>query len=681
MKAGAGRLHRPALDGLRAIAVLSVIAYHFGFTWVPGGFLGVDIFFVLSGYLITSVLLGEYEATRRIAFTDFWARRVRRLLPALLLLLLAASVWVYWFAPVETWMARRRDLLWTLFYGANWHFIDTSQDYFARYTGASPLLHTWSLAIEEQFYLLWPMVFFAMVRILRARRWLMVATCVVAVLASTIRMATLYDSAGISRAYYGTDGRAQELLVGAALALLPKAAVSHVRFRPLPTVLGATFAAVAASFLVLLHDRTPVYYRGGSLVFALVVAGFIWIIELAPSGALALALSMHPLPWIGRISYGLYLWHWYVLVVVTNSSPAMRLSLTFGASALSFYIVEHPVREGRTPWVRGSVVRLAVVTPIVVAFTAVVVTRATTPTATLRVTAEATPTSAATGTGGTSPDFDQHLDVPLQEALEDHSDVECPKTSDSVSFDWCVRHQGSTGRPVLATIGDSMARAWRPGFEAEGAKRNFSFIQAAWGGCTISGTALAQIDPTTLTDFDITCREDAASTVESMIEQAHPNVLIMSERGAAISPLREDDAWVSVLSDQHDRALVVGYVTVLGRFLEHVDKIVLVETNQDGLPVGCVEQNAAPGHRCSQRSSNVEAIERFNGVLQSVADRFPGRVSVISLADLVCPGGSCLAMRDGMLIRYDGQHYTATFSRWLGPHLVDRIDEATGLRF
>ena len=143
--------YRPALDGLRAVAVLAVISYHFGYSWLPGGFLGVDLFFVLSGYLITRLLLIEHERTGRVNLAGFWVRRVRRLLPALLLLILAVSAWVYRVAPVETWLARRNDMFSTLFYRANWHFIDTSQNYFAQYTGASPLLHTWSLAIEEQF--------------------------------------------------------------------------------------------------------------------------------------------------------------------------------------------------------------------------------------------------------------------------------------------------------------------------------------------------------------------------------------------------------------------------------------------------------------------------------------------------------------------------------------------------
>ena len=132
-------------------------------------------------------------------------------------------------------------------------------------------------------------------------------------------------------------------------------------------------------------------------------------------------------------------------------------------------------------------------------------------------------------------------------------------------------------------------------------------------------------------------------------------------------------------SQLNDQALVDGYVAVLGRFLERVGHIVLIDTNQDGLPIGCVRQTLRG--ECAQLQPNVEAIDRFNGVLHTVAQRFPGRVSVISLADLVCPGGTCLPIRDGMLIRYDGQHYTATFSRWLGPQLMDRIDQAAGVGF
>jgi peptidoglycan/LPS O-acetylase OafA/YrhL len=153
-----GRIrYRPALDGVRAVAVLAVIGYHLG-SHLPGGFLGVDIFFVLSGYLITALLLQQRSRSRSVDFAGFWARRARRLLPALLILVTTVAVVTGHSASVATFSARRADLLSTIFYFANWHFIAVGQSYFAHFSGTSPLEHMWSLSIEEQFYLVWPLV-------------------------------------------------------------------------------------------------------------------------------------------------------------------------------------------------------------------------------------------------------------------------------------------------------------------------------------------------------------------------------------------------------------------------------------------------------------------------------------------------------------------------------------------
>jgi peptidoglycan/LPS O-acetylase OafA/YrhL len=158
---------RPALDGLRALAVSGVAIYHFGggaVSWLPGGFLGVDLFFVLSGYLITGLLLAEYAKRGRIDLLGFWVRRLRRLAPALLLVLLAVTAYIWWDTPPDAYPARRLDLFWTVGYLANWHLIATSETYFAAYTTASPLRHAWSLAVEEQFYFVWPTVLFLLLR-------------------------------------------------------------------------------------------------------------------------------------------------------------------------------------------------------------------------------------------------------------------------------------------------------------------------------------------------------------------------------------------------------------------------------------------------------------------------------------------------------------------------------------
>ncbi|MGH9206800.1 MAG: acyltransferase family protein, partial [Acidimicrobiales bacterium] len=215
------RQHLPALDGLRAIAVAAVIVYHFNFGWAAGGYLGVDLFFVLSGFLITGLLIEERMATGGISLPRFWARRARRLFPALLVVLGAIVLYAVAGGPNIDPNALRGDVLGTLFYVANWHFIAVDNPYFAPFATPSPLEHTWSLAIEEQFYVVWPLVVLLLAKLGGRdwRRFTMVSTVVLA-LASVVDMAMrAHGSGDVSRAYFGTDSRAFELMVGAFLAL------------------------------------------------------------------------------------------------------------------------------------------------------------------------------------------------------------------------------------------------------------------------------------------------------------------------------------------------------------------------------------------------------------------------------------------------------------------------------
>src|SRR3954452_6670592 len=210
----------PGLDGLRGIAVIAVLLFHGGVTWATGGFLGVDMFFVLSGFLITSLLLEERWRTGTIGLSHFWSRRARRLLPALLLLLAAMAAYATW-VPTDTPLgALRRDVLATLAYVSNWHFILDGGSYFARNAPPSPLRHTWSLAIEEQFYVLWPLLFIAVAR--GKHRLTKLAVFIgVGIAASIGAMAYLYHpGADSSRVYYGTDTRAHVILIGCGLAVL-----------------------------------------------------------------------------------------------------------------------------------------------------------------------------------------------------------------------------------------------------------------------------------------------------------------------------------------------------------------------------------------------------------------------------------------------------------------------------
>jgi peptidoglycan/LPS O-acetylase OafA/YrhL len=446
--------YRPALDGVRAVAVVAVIAYHVT-SVLPAGFLGVDVFFVLSGYLITTLLLRERLAHGRVRFAEFWARRARRLLPAALLLLAVTALVTAYDAPVATFDERRADLISTLLYAANWHFIATDQSYFATFAGVSPLRHMWSLAIEEQFYVAWPLIVAAAMTSPTARRdpaklalWVLAAA-----VASAVLMAAMYDAENPSRSYFGTDTRAHALLVGCVLAvvvaarpqLLAAPAARKLAERAWPIVVGL----LAAAF-VTFSDQGGVYYHGGSLLFALAVAALLWVVEAAPRSVLAALLSTAPFRWVGMTSYGLYLWHWPILVWIGDpragfdplSTQVAEIGLTVTAAAASFYLLERPIRAGRAPWIGTSRRRLVIATVIsfeLVWFAAVMST---------------TITSSNSA---------------IARGLKDLSDTPCPAGSPAVGtagrFSWCFRTAAtSTGDgTVIATIGDSTARALDPG--------------------------------------------------------------------------------------------------------------------------------------------------------------------------------------------------------------------------
>ncbi len=342
----------PALDGIRALAVIAVVLYHADLSWASGGFLGVDLFFVVSGYLITTLLVREYDATGGLDLVDFWARRVRRLLPALVALVGVVIVVSRW---VETESAglngTRADAAATLLYVANWWNIAEQTSYFALFVEPSPLLHTWSLAIEEQWYLVWPLVLWLWARS-RVRAATAAVACGCVALASVAIMALVADVDDPSRAFFGTDSRGQSLLVGATLAFWmvrdPRRTEPSVR-RSVGLVGLVGFVVMA----VAVRDTDFWMYRGGFFIAAALSAMLIWGVRGWPDSSLATVLSLRPLPAIGRMSYGIYLWHWPIFVWLDiertglegASLLLMRLAVTGVVAAVSFWVIENPIRK------------------------------------------------------------------------------------------------------------------------------------------------------------------------------------------------------------------------------------------------------------------------------------------------------------------------------------------------
>lgn len=352
------RPYMPGLDGLRALAVFAVIAYHLDLPWAPGGLLGVCIFFVLSGYLITDILLDQWNHSRSINLKEFWLGRARRLLPALLTMLGGVLLWLYLYDPSRL-SSLWNEALAAVFSFSNWWLIFHQVSYFDSFGPPSPLGHLWSLAVEGQFYLVWPLLLGLGLCYLR-RPSILIGTIMALLIASAAAMAVIYQP-GLdpNRVYYGTDTRAFALLIGAVLALLwpsRKLSVnlSSRQCRKLDATGGAALLAVLA-MIGLSNQYQSFLYYGGLLLFSIIAAVLVAVLA-HPAGRLGRLLGIRPLRWLGVWSYGIYLWHYPVIALTspvvntggTNIGLAiMQTFLCIILAAVSWYFIEEPIRHGK----------------------------------------------------------------------------------------------------------------------------------------------------------------------------------------------------------------------------------------------------------------------------------------------------------------------------------------------
>ncbi|HEY6319362.1 MAG TPA: acyltransferase family protein [Acidimicrobiia bacterium] len=633
--------YQPALDGLRALAVGAVIAYHLNVGWSPGGFLGVDMFFVLSGFLITSLLLAEWGKSGKIRFGAFWAGRARRLLPALLLMLAAVTAYAAATLPADQLGQLRGDALSTLFYGANWRFIAVGQSYFALFSTASPLRHMWSLAIEEQFYLVWPLVVFACLRLARGRRWLLGAVCAVGMVASALTMAAVYTSSNPSRAFYGTDSRAQLILIGGLLAIV------LARWSPRSTgsralVHGAGLIGMAYCFWAwaAISDVASWMYGGGFFVFGLAVAAVIASVMQPARGrsTLQAALSVPPLVWVGRISYGLYLWHWPIIVFATQQRTGLsgwqlalfQVGLTFLIATLSFYLVELPIRTGRMPWRRVGVVLPTAFVSTGLAIVLLTVNAAPLP-AYLR-----TPTNV------------------LAEARRGPMQVGA---------------NGQTNRVVTATntpprgllvVGDSLAVSLLPGLERVASADRLTLATGAVDGCgLLTGSPL---DP----NNQLYPWSDACSNAVPLIESravfnSNPSIVL----------------WVSGAWDERDR-IVNGQEIQIGTaqgdkvMLQLMDESVHRLTANGAHLVIVLTAPEPPNTSLAADPSRNRRTVELDAVLRQYA-KIHG-IPVVALAPLLCAKGPpCPSVVEHLVMRPDGYHFSADASFWIAQRIAPRL--------
>ncbi|MCH3967980.1 MAG: acyltransferase [Atopobiaceae bacterium] len=350
------RSHRnPSIEGLRAVAIVSIVLYHLGTTWLPSGHMGVVIFFVLTGYLVSCSLMREHARTGAVAPARFWLRRLRRVWPAMaVMVVVVCALCVLLDHVLLTKM--RPDIIPSLAFASNWSYIVRGVSYFQQIGGPSPLTHLWFLGVSEQLCLVWPLVMLLVLRHGGAHVWARRA-CLAGAVASALLMAVLYDpAADSSRVYYGTDTRAFAFLLGAWLAFAwPVGGRPRVRV-PSQRVVGACGAAAATALvamMVLVPSTSDALYRGGMLLVAALTVVLLAALQV-PGSAMARVLSARPLAWLGSRSFGIYLWHYPIIQLLgagTTEAPwwlkALAVALSVGAAELSWRLVERPFAEGR----------------------------------------------------------------------------------------------------------------------------------------------------------------------------------------------------------------------------------------------------------------------------------------------------------------------------------------------
>ena len=636
-----GLRYMPALDGLRAVAVVAVLCYHADVGWASGGYFGVDAFFVLSGFLITSLLLVEWDRDGRIDLGAFWARRARRLLPALGLVLLAVVAYAAWIAqPVELRQLRASALS-TIGYVANWHQILSEQSYFEQFAAPSPLRHTWSLAIEEQFYLVWPLLVLGVLCLRRGSVRALAGLCAVLAAGSAVWMAVLFDpDTDPSRVYYGTDTRLQSLAIGALLATVAarKGAVEGRVGRVL--LHGAALGAAAALALVwtTTSDRDAWQYRGGFAATALLVAVVIAsVTQPEHRGPLGAVLSLRPLRWVGTISYGLYLWHWPVYVFLDEARTgrtggalvALRLAVTFAVSTVSYALVERPVRHG--VW-RGWTVRFA--TPAAPTALAVAVVVAT--------------------SGAAAPAF---RDVQA-------SDLEPPQPVAARRADAATTAE----KPLrVMLVGDSVADSLGPGLERVAREHDFVLWNASVPGCGIA-TDVGDRWFGEWRGVEPRCLPGWRERWPAQLAEFRPHVVV-ALFGAQDAFDRRIDGHVVAFDAPEGEALAREE---LGAALDTLSstgaRVILLTTPyyRLGWPQR-VELKRSPLHE--------PWVDRYNAIQRDVAATRDEAVEVVDLNAFLDPGGTWTDTVDGMKVRsYDRSHLSPlgarVVARWLLPEIL-----------
>lgn len=657
--------YRPHLDGLRAVAVYLVVAFHAGSDTLTAGFIGVDVFFVLSGYLVTQLLWRDLALLDRVRYARFYARRVRRLLPAAAVTLgTTALVYSALGSPSDI-DAARNGFTAAFAYCANWFFVHRSTAYFGGDIDANPVLHFWSLAVEEQFYLVWPLALGGVFDLTRrfGRYRLRVVRGVIGVAAvASFSAAMALRHSNPTRAYYGTDTRAYQLLVGALLALSPSL-FSATRFRSAARLL-APLALVATIGLALDRVDVDAIVRGGFVTAS--TALLIVALERHDSVARR-ALSAGAMTYLGRISYGTYLWHWLVILVINMTvtvSAGTRLAITAlvatALASLSFHLLEAPIRTSpRLDRVRKPVIGAGLALSLIGGFVVIPAV----------LNGDAAPSGALVSEQAGTP-------IPPDLDLSEAAYADLPPLPNCVGAapSECIVVRGS-GRHLLL-MGDSHARMYLPAFIDIAETHDLTLSVVAVGGCPWARGLYSAMSPDR-------CASLKTDGYERVIPALDPDLVVVVQYGyedpIAVSVVPLLDARGSPIAgpEATARANISAVDSSLPALLGDGRDLVIVEPT----PIARANDPA----RCLRTAEFLEQCRYTVGILPSAleqhyreVDRDQPHVWSANFDRLVCRWlPICDPVVEGHIVKVDGHHISLAHSRSIAPAIAEYLAAAS----
>jgi peptidoglycan/LPS O-acetylase OafA/YrhL len=685
------RWFRPDIQGIRALAVLLVIVNHLVPGQLPGGYVGVDVFFVVSGYLITALLLGESARTGRISLGGFYARRARRILPAATVVTVVTVVVSLLTLPLLRVQTILTDAVWATFFAANVRMAETGTDYFAIGQPPSPLRHYWSLAVEEQFYLVWPLLLLACLAVVHARgrsdRDLrrVAGALVLIIVAASLAWSVWATHVSPVTAYFSTLARAWELGIGAACAIFARRSALAPAARQVLALLGLAAVAIAA---LRFSDATS--FPG--LAALLPVLGTAALIVAGDGGGSTVTgrlLATRPMVVVGDWSYSLYLWHWPVIVLLRSNlgperfgSVAVRLFtlvLIFVLSWASFRWIETPFRHG--VWRRRS--RALLIYPVSIAMVLATVIISTQVVRYELGEWSDEPAIAAADYRGQELGKDPYVALVRASALAAEQGRPVPSDLTPRLLDLreqtaplgdCDYRTGTTvlcpvGDPdadrTIVVLGDSHARALAPAVEKIGEEHGYRVYVLVYSGC--SATSLVQIDRQTRRVWDA-C-EDFKDWAQETIASLHPDLLVVStSAGVVIDPETGDVTSPASDPDRYAALLEEGWTSLFTDLATSADRVVLVG-NTPKLPREpgvCLSQGRPDLGECAfpaGRQFREEAGLSFAAAAAAGVDS-------VDAAPWFCADGICPAVVGRFITMRDSEHMTPDYARWLATPLA-----------